>query len=202
MDLHHHAVILRAPDPFSCRNIPKVPEIEYLSVEVERFGIDNTRALVTQASQRPEYSEVQCIVVRTYFITHEAQNALLKILEEPPSSTSFLFILPLDLILLPTLLSRFETAESPESVEELEEQNVLDSFLQLSYKDRLTIIETELKKKNANWQRIMKSDLISYLHVHPESRSNVLEYIARALLTRGASNKMLLEQMALILPVS
>ena len=45
-------------------------------------------------------------IIETDAITNEAQNALLKIFEEPQKGTHFFIIIPSEVTLLPTLLSR------------------------------------------------------------------------------------------------
>jgi hypothetical protein len=72
----------------------------------------------------------------------------------------------------------------------------------LPYSERLTVIDTALKKKDMLWQRAMKQGLIEYVAGCKDARLADLEYVARMLLTRGASNKMLLEHAALTLPTS
>ena len=164
----------------------------------ERFGIDDSRELVRRAYNRPSESDLMTLVVRTSFITLEAQNALLKVLEEPPVSTKFIFVLPQDFIVLPTLLSRFNIVVEKNKASQSNE--VFDEFLKSDIKDRLAAIDKSAKNKDSDWQRAIKQGLISHLYSSSTDKSvESLEYAARTLLTRGASNKMLLEHAALIL---
>jgi len=81
---------------------------------------------------------------------------------------------------------------------------VFKNFLLQGYKERLTSIDQASKKQDIAWQRSMKQGLIQYLNENTKliaSSLSELECVARLLLTRGASNKMLFEQVALILPI-
>lgn len=163
------------------------------------FGIDDARELVRLAYQRPSVGERQVLVVCTNFITHEAQNALLKLLEEPPQSTQFLFVLPPDFLLLPTLASRFQTRLSLQEAVSIAD---FTHFVSLSYQERISLIESKLKQSDMLWQRAIKLGLIAYLTNSRNQSLTALEYVARTVLTRGASNKMLFEQLALTIPTS
>ena len=182
---------------FVCENLT---EVEVRDQYWPQFGISEARLLIETSYHRPAEGATQLMVVRTEFITHEAQNALLKIFEEPPESTRLSLIVPPDLMLLPTLLSRLYVIKSrnePNAVEQF------DQFLSQSYGDRLQLVESALKRKDASWQRAIKRGLISYLERSAPNAASLksLEFVARLLLTRGASNKFLLEHLALTLPV-
>lgn len=199
MSMPHHATIVRSVCPCDYL-VTRKPEMEQVFVVLETFGIDDARRLIERAYQRPQELSLQQLIVQTNFITHEAQNALLKVLEEPPLSTSFLFVVSPDLVLLPTLLSRFEQSTTLIEAEEVDQE--FSVFLALSYGERIAAIESALKKKDVVWQRAMKRGLIHYVGHQRDIALRDLEYVARLLLTRGASNKMLFEHMALTLPLS
>lgn len=202
MEVSHHATVLRVDSP--CNFVLPAEYIDSSQPRcIERFGIDDARELIHQAYQRPGEGEFQLLIIQTEFITNEAQNALLKVLEEPPSSTKFLFVLPHDHFLLPTLASRlFETAdEGAGAVKKANED--FEQFCSLAYGERIATIEQKTKKNDLDWQRSIKRGLTDHLTASKMYRQSAeLEYVARLLLTRGASNKMLLEQAALTLPVS
>lgn len=177
----------------------EIGEGESYEQTYEKFGIDDARELVRRAHNRPLDSEFVTFVVRTNFITLEAQNALLKVLEEPPISTKFIFVLPSDFTVLPTLLSRFNVndivAVEPASYDSF------SNFAQSSVTERLAAIDKSAKGKDTDWQREIKNGLVNHIRSSncDDKSLSSLEYVARTLLTRGASNKMLLEQAALIL---
>lgn len=79
---------------------------DYREATLETFGIDESRDLKERAAQRPVGGDVQVFVVVAERLTLPAQNALLKILEEPLASTYLFFVVPHAERLLGTLRSR------------------------------------------------------------------------------------------------
>ena len=195
----HHAVLVRTqrPEDFDIQTL--VQTQEYSDRTYEKLGVDEARQINAAAYVRPSESQWQTIIVRAHFITLEAQNALLKVIEEPPESTRFIFLLPSDFTVLPTILSRCELITD---TAEVKVNNVFSDFLAADHKDRLKAIDVAAKAKDTNWQRNIKNGLIAYIQTGPKKDLIQLEYVARLLLTRGASNKMLLEHVALTLPTS
>ncbi|MEK7602348.1 MAG: hypothetical protein AAB472_02590 [Patescibacteria group bacterium] len=76
---------------------------------VERYGllsVDDARRIIRLALQAPLVGEQKLLVICVERFFHEAQNALLKIFEEPPESTTLILVIPSEGDLLPTLRSR------------------------------------------------------------------------------------------------
>jgi len=200
MKYSHHANLCLVNNVISFQVEVEKKGVEVYDQYYDKFGIDDARNLVIKAYNRPNNAETLCLVVRSNFITLEAQNALLKVLEEPPESSRFIFVLPNDFSVIPTLASRFNLVEDLKN--DLGESTVeFNNFLQGSYKDRLEAIDMSVKNKDHDWQRTIKSGLINHLKVNGTKIDSYqeLEFVARTLLTRGASNKMLLEHMSLLL---
>lgn len=199
MNKLHHASLVRF-SPVLDYNLSLLGEFtELQDSHIERFGIDDARRLVEIANNCPANATVQTLVIRTDFITLEAQNALLKILEEPPASTQFVFVIQEAFQVLPTLASRFSEIQVTKSSGD----NVTVEFEELlnsSYAERLEMIDKNLKAKNTAWQHAIKQGLLQYAKKCHSDILSELEYVARFLLTRGASNKFLLEHLALTLP--
>jgi DNA polymerase III, delta subunit len=204
--LEHHSYLLRVDEvkpeaALAFVSSLQTEEVNY--VTLDNFGIGDVRTLTAQAFVRPQVGDTQVIVVATSMITVEAQQALLKILEEPPTSTVFVFCLPKTLYLLPTLLSRFFEVESIETAESLKENKALDEFCTLRMADRITEITNRLSKKDLVWVEEIKTGLLHKLvtdsKVMTPEKLNLLFFVAEHLQTRGASNKLLLEEMALSL---
>jgi hypothetical protein len=194
----HHAVLLSVELPLEFE-FEHTPHVVYRE---SQLGIDLVRTLIVAAHRRPQGDAAeQLIMVATEFITEEAQQALLKIIEEPPLSTRFIFVLPFGYSLLPTLESRFERAQRNG---ERSEQLVFETFKNASYAERMTSIEEAVKKKDLLWQMAMKRGVLAQLESSraqmPHGMIQELEYVGRLLLTRGASNKFLFEHLALTLP--
>ena len=70
-----------------------------------QFGIDDAHELRARASSRA-VGERRVFVITAGGMTSEAQNALLKTLEEPPADALFIFLIPAPETLLATVRSR------------------------------------------------------------------------------------------------
>jgi DNA polymerase III delta prime subunit len=199
----HHAVLLCSEHPLSY-----ILELDYEiptqdQYRLPQFGINDVRALTNHAHRRPDGEDAtRVILVATEFITEEAQQALLKLIEEPPLSTKFVFVIPSGYSFLPTLESRFERVGG---TQEVNDYTAFTTFKSASYLERLSSIEKSVKAKDHAWQGDIKRGLVAYLKESalklPLETLRELEYVSRLLLTRGASNKFLLEHLALTLPL-
>lgn len=194
--MNHHAQLVRTNNPGTYS--PPQSSVEVLTFAWDKVGIDDVRTLVAKAQLRPVTDHGQLIVVATSFVTHEAQNALLKLFEEPPADTSFLLVVPPAFQLLPTLQSRI--GQETTVVDDATNQT-WDLFLAATYADRLQQIDSWQKTKDPQWL----TEIVSGLHsVDRTSFSfeqlQTSQLVGQKLQTRGASNKMLLEHLALALP--
>jgi hypothetical protein len=70
------------------------------------FSVDDARALYQLAWQSPLAGEKKAIIISTTRLYHEAQNALLKLFEEPPADTALYLVVPHAGSIIPTLRSR------------------------------------------------------------------------------------------------
>ncbi len=168
--------------------------------EWDSFGVNEARDLSVKASLRPAAGSSQTLVVVAHSVTHEAQNALLKLFEEPPLHTQFYFIVPKRGLLLPTLQSRLFFVEADLQDEELSD-NEFGIFFAASYADRLKQVESISKKKEIEKIEhiVAGAEQIARDSAHPGLLSTVMlvrSYVG----VRGSSAKMLLEALALALP--
>lgn len=194
----HHAFLVRTPQVQAFVEDLLLLDGEVVRYYYEKLGIDEARLINTAAHIRPIVSDIQTFVIRTHFVTLEAQNALLKVVEEPPASSRFILIVPSDFAVLPTILSRCNVYVDTDST--TSNQSFVE-FLAADFKTRLALIDIAAKAKDVQWQRDIKNGLIFYLTASTQGLIE-LEYCTRLLLTRGASNKFLLEHVALTLPAS
>lgn len=101
----------------SCNQCRKVleqnhPDVEYYGGDGSRrsFHIDTIRKLRQNAWLLPGEAPCRvCVLCDAENMTDQAQNALLKILEEPPEHTVFILTAENRSMLLPTILSRVQT---------------------------------------------------------------------------------------------
>jgi DNA polymerase-3 subunit delta' len=97
-------------DCASCRRIARGvhPDIVILAPgDTGNIWIDDVRDVLTSAGYRPfEGRRRVAIIDDADAMTSQAQNALLKMLEEPPSASIFILVSSMPDALLPTVLSR------------------------------------------------------------------------------------------------
>ena len=173
-------------------------------IEALKFGIDDSRNVIKSAYTQPNIGTRKLIVVKIESITVEAQQALLKVLEEPPLSTVFLFMLQIGCSILPTLQSRFQEYKPNSTNVEVITNNDFELFCKLNYKERLEIIAKKIEKSDIKWILDIKEGLarmlISSVSILRPSTLSSLNMVVMNLNTRGASNKMLLEELSLLVP--
>lgn len=184
------AVVLKAALAFSVTRI-----------EVDQFGIDNSRALISEMFKTSPGVLPSGFVVVTGTMTEEAQNALLKALEEPPRGVCvWLFLLP-EARILPTLRSRFQIIGTGGADQSLLPSEFTAWLLQ-TLPEKLSAIEKYTKNKNTKAVKALAQGSLRHLAAHhrnyPTSLTKRLQYAASHIGTRGASNKMLLEEVALL----
>ncbi len=70
------------------------------------FSVDDSRYVGNVAMKSPLAGDRKLLIIAASRIFHEAQNALLKLFEEPPEGTTLILVIPSEGLLLPTLRSR------------------------------------------------------------------------------------------------
>lgn len=199
----HHAELKRVTKPENYTQVPVAEGVHQVVLRIPQFGIGDVRRLISSAHRTPEGdATLQQIVVVTKYITVEAQQALLKVVEEPPVTTSFLFVIPHSLQLLPTLLSRLSPIDQVDS-EGTCNIDAFMAFLEAGIKERLEQIELATKQKDTEWISDIRCGLTDHLKqkvgLYTENKLRSLSFVVTTLETRGAANKMLLEELALTL---
>ncbi|MGN1053404.1 MAG: hypothetical protein ACI4SH_08470 [Candidatus Scatosoma sp.] len=82
--------------------------------EGKKFSVENAEAVAEECTLRPVECARKLFVIGDFSeATKEAQNKLLKLLEEPPEGVCFLLGATSQFSVLPTVLSRVEKAEIP-----------------------------------------------------------------------------------------
>ncbi|TSC85679.1 MAG: DNA polymerase III subunit delta' [Parcubacteria group bacterium Gr01-1014_8] len=187
---------------FDTKGSPDVYIREYLN-----FGIDDARALRDRANMRAVQSSRRVFILIAPSMTHDAQNALLKTLEEPPADCVFFFVVAAPAALLSTLRSRGEMLVLEGSADErLIEPG---AFLIATPESRLEMLKPLYAKTDDDERDVRKA--VRFLQdleyaLANEKRGEVKEglhavYRARKyLMDKGALLKPLLEQVALLTP--
>ena len=188
---------------------------DLLQATHDTFGVDDARELARAALRRSLGGRaVFVLTVRSF--THEAQNALLKLIEEPIPGTHFFFIVPNTATLLPTLLSRFVVVPVTASTLEGGDSSLVDAssaaaekFLAAAPHARLKIVGKMIEEKNieeaTNFFNTLERTLFQrgeFRKSHPHQR--FLKELIRArtfLNSRSPSLKIILEHIALTAPL-
>jgi len=205
----HHA-LLYVDTPSTCSACTKALQQELSAApidtrvyEKEKFLVDDARDLVRAINTTPLGGETTLTVIATEKIDREAQNALLKIVEEPPAHAHIALIVPSIDMLLPTLLSRFVHIGSNSGVDDL---SLAKEFLSVSTTARQKITAKIIKDKDALGAKKLIRDLETVLSTtldkekYKDEIGDVMafrQYIEQ----RGASTKFMLEHLALTLPI-
>ncbi len=129
----------------------------------ETLGIEDSRRIkenhVTKSFQE---GKKRIFIIETSAITHEAQNSLLKIFEEPNEDSHFFLIMPSAHVLLPTLRSRLYILKSANEVSHgIEALAEAEQFLKLSKKEKVDFVDRLAKEISDEAKN--KSDAIEFL---------------------------------------
>ncbi len=182
---------------------------DYWQTDYENFGIDDARALKERAGMKA--SGRKFFVVSFNFITLEAQNSLLKILEEPTSGTHFFLLTESSDHLAPTLKSRLAIINRASTSSEIDLSDA-KKFLNASKSDRLKIVKEIIE--DISDEEKSKADAISFVNnveyvlyknfektKNEEARKSLQRVVdfKGYLFDRGSSAKLILEYFAVLL---
>lgn len=149
--------------------------VDYLKVEPDKsVGIDEVRTVQSFASHPPIQSKEKIILILdSHTLTQEAQNALLKILEEPPSYLKIILTATHLQNFTETLLSRCQIIRDLNTNREnLKSTGILSQMLSLPAPARLNLI-TEIKTKEAaiSYCQTLINDVLCRLYDTPSKES-------------------------------
>lgn len=97
----------------------KPASVDVVELRYGLFPVEGARQIADHASHASVEGAHRLIIIATERFFHEAQNALLKVFEEPPAGITLILVVPSSGILLPTLRSRLAplpTEDVPKSV--------------------------------------------------------------------------------------
>lgn len=206
----HHALLYVGTREACLAQIP-LPDQSGVDAEVivtEQLEIDEARALAERAAHRPIAGEKRHFIISCRQMTLEAQNALLKLFEDPPATAQFYIIVPRLSVLLPTLRSRLHLFYESDAVHNAPDAQSM-AFLHASFSERLLAVAKLAKEKERTKDTQAMRALIrgvesaAALHANKETSASFLRdvlLVSSYSETRGASHKMLLEHLALSIP--
>lgn len=169
--------------------------------EFESFGIDNGRELANYAFRKSVDGNIRIFVIVISSITIEAQNALLKLFEEPTDGTHFFIIIQSSNIFLPTLRSRFNIISQGLSLETATKNVLVNKFLKSTKSERIKLFENIIKEKNKEEALNFLNDLEAILYKNKTKNTEIFEILQKSrsyLRGRAPSIKMILENISII----
>lgn len=188
-------------------------------VVVMRYGllsVADARRVTELASGAAFAGEHKVVIIAASRAYHEAQNALLKVFEEPPAGTHLFLILPSLGGLLPTLRSRVQILKGASGhagmIYHTSESGL--EFIQASKEKRTAIIKKLTSGKDDEERRENRDEVIAIVNgieqvvysersqaafKHAELLSDIAE-LRMHLYDRSAPVKMILEHLSLVIP--
>lgn len=203
--LQHHALLLHG-DSLQNSAVPSMYTIQSADVVhyiTSRFTIDEARELSKSAGTKPFEGEHKVFVIVAQEIAIEAQNALLKLFEEPGEHTLFYVVVLKTTFLLPTLRSRLHHEEVGDNTPVEQKNDSFTSFLSSPLKDRLAVIAEKTKIKDHVWIEDILRGSEDFTTKSRQNKELLLKDIIEVrswIPNKGSSAKMLLEHIALLLP--
>ncbi len=188
------------------------PDIFYQNYD--SFTINNVSDIKDWHNKLGLTNKKRICIISTKFINREAEQALLKLIEEPQSNTHFFIIVPNSSLLADTILSRTHLVKILNS--NIAFEKLAKDFINASVDSRLKmvaeIIEDNKNNENSGGLRHQTIELMNeiekyYFNLFKNDRNNtntqfILNEIQKNrtyLSTPGASVKMILEHIALVL---
>jgi DNA polymerase III delta prime subunit len=211
----HHAYLLEGEKENSRKRLfnfiekdleqPIQANPDFWHQQFETFAIDDARALKEVHALKSFSQNKKIFILETVFMTNEAQNALLKVFEEPTPNTHFFIIMPSSDVLLPTLRSRlFIISRDVNTGESSEGEVEAKKFLALPIPDRLKKVALLAEEKDKLGAINLVEHILKIAHAkkYPAALLEDLLKTRSYLNDRSPSLKLLLEHIALTIPVS
>ena len=196
-------------NPFDITIISKETDTKTSS---QSIGIETIKLIQKKLYFKPIKSKDKLVVIEeAQLLTIEAQNALLKVLEEPPAHTFILLETDSQEALLPTILSRCQIFTLVEAQKKLSEKTVeeLQQFIQtlpeLSIGQRLKQAEllAKDKEKALSWIEnlivVMREDLLQSYELNKAQAIRKLQALYTLLKTTNVNPRFAIEQTLLSL---
>lgn len=205
---HHATLFVRSERKSFVQQIWKELQAESLAHILHDktvFDIETARALTSWVNA--PYTDKKIALLSFHTITVPAQNALLKILEEPKTHVQFILVTTNVEALIPTLYSRLQHVELEE---EQSTSSITKLFLNTPSQKRMKLPEIialitavdEEDRKDREGVRSFILDIVSILKKYPQYSSQTLVTIEMASYAgdSSASGKAIIEYLSLLLP--
>jgi len=175
---------------------------DFFYKDYDTFYVEDTR-YISSLGQNKTLGKLQVFVLSLKDITLEAQNAFLKITEDPSPNTVFFFVLLNKEILIPTLQSRAMLIEYRKTKQE--PNDLAREFYSANPKKRLEIILPfhPKEKEDIDKEKILlflsNLEVVFAVSKEKEALRDIYD-VKKKLQARGVSVKTLLEHLAMVLP--
>lgn len=137
----------------------KEREVNPIDINLQAFekamGIEDVRNIQKSILLKPFKGKTKAVIIEAYEnITPEAQNALLKILEEPPANTIIIISVSKKELMLPTILSRCKIIALKEKEQSMTNEGIaklngiLNTIFDGNIGDKLKIAQDVAKNKD------------------------------------------------------
>lgn len=186
-------------------------------IAVLRFGlfsVADARRIAELAASAAFAGTSKAIIISAGRAYHEAQNALLKVFEEPPAGTYLFLSMPSLGGLLPTLRSRVVELNTPVKHSVLDIPEVVQEFLKATKEKRSALIKRLTSGKDEEKRRENREEVLTLINgieaaIYNDrgqaliKHAEILEDIATLrthLYDRSAPVKMILEHLSIVTP--
>lgn len=184
---------------------------------VLRYGLlsaEDARTIAEHIVSAPLSHKQKIVVIAASRIYHEAQNALLKLFEEPPQGTYLFLILPVLGSVLSTLRSRVMVLEGREKTK-TEITEIAERFLKATKEKRSAFIKKLSSGKDEEERRLNRDEAVAILNgieqaAHKKfgtAASPILVALLSDIATlriylfdRSAPVRLILEHLSLVIP--
>lgn len=213
----HHAYILSGDTASKKRLLFELLQKEGIKREnnpdifvhiAETVSVEDARMLSERQLRKSAGVGKKIFIVEFSHMTHEAQNALLKVFEEPTADTHFFLLTEHGHALLPTLRSRLSVFEIEGEEVALPYEKEAKVFLSQSISERIEFLAPYIEDKNKDMAIAFISALESAIHKSFKDLSSIKNFLKdleqqRAYLhDRGSSVKLILEYVAHMCPTN
>lgn len=149
------------------KNSLQVGSLDYLviSPQGQNIKIEQIKQLISWSSLKPFHSPSKLVLIeQAEKMTPEAQNALLKTLEEPNRFTSIILLTSNYKLLLPTVISRCQIEEINQKQDD--NQQLAEQFVNSKLLDRFMFIDQIFSLKESAEQKTRLDELLVSLVNH------------------------------------
>jgi DNA polymerase III delta prime subunit len=223
LNLYHSYVIEGEPENtgvlllefLKTRGLSEDKNPDLLFQNYESFTIENSSEIKDWHSRSGIGDQRKICILATRFINREAEQTLLKIIEEPKEDTHFFIIIPDSSVLAGTIISRVHVVKTKQPLD-ADFKKFVQSFILMLPKDRVdkiaVVVKENKNEENSGQLRSYATQFVNELEdiyykkfikdKNDKQVIYILEELQKSrnyLSTPGASVKMILEHLALVI---